>query len=133
MPHRIDEPIAGSSRTRLINPIEVKEVQSAITTGDLTDVIQAFSKWLEKDAAYRYSKDFFICCLSTAIDNDKASILSYLLSQKIPFNRYLIESAIEKRSTSLLQAFLDNGWDINKPVSESVPPLLRYVAEVKHL
>jgi len=124
MPHRIEAYTAAVPQARFTRPQEVEDVQTAIVSRSLEAVKEAFSKWVGRDATDRCDIGRFVVCLHEAIKLNDASTLSYLVSENIPFDKHHISHAVELKSTSLLQVFLNNGWNINEPISSSTPPIL---------
>ena len=58
-------------------------------------------------------------------DNNIPLILN-LLRDGFHVSTSIARQAVEYRARDIIQVFLDNGWDINDPVSETEPPVLGY-------
>lgn len=120
MPHRVNE----TSPTTLASQA-VEAVRFAIAAGDLPSVEEAFSGYLNSDSGNPFKKDNFVFGLANAIEASQPSILSYLLSQGVPYHTVHVKLAIAKNAEDALEVFLAYGWKINEPENWSTPPLLR--------
>ncbi|KAL9103918.1 MAG: hypothetical protein Q9163_001066 [Psora crenata] len=106
-------------------PVEVSKVNAAITTGDLATVKAVFeSDWLEKSQDDRIDINRFASSLAATIMHDHVSVAAYLLSHGVRMNISHFKLAVERKSYSILQLFLDSGWDINEPINWFTPPPL---------
>ena len=106
-------------------PTEVEALREAAASGDLTIVRETFtSQWVNKREDRRVDKDLFATSLVEAIKLDNVSIAAYLLSEGIPMNISHFVMAAEMKRYSMLQLFLDMGWNINTPVERTKPPPL---------
>ena len=107
-------------------PTEIKQLEEASASGDLVAVQTIFEyEFLQRPDADRVEIDRFAGSFVAAIKNDHYVIASYLLSQGIPINICHFTMAVEMKSYSFLQLFLDSGWDINTPIDSANPPPLR--------
>lgn len=104
---------------------EIEELREAAASGEL-DAVQSVctSQWLEKPEAKRIDKDLFASSLVDAIQKDDVSIASYLLSNGVSIKISHFIMATELKKYSILQLFLDRGWDINGPIERTKPPPL---------
>lgn len=110
------------------DPPEIKELRAAAASGELAAVQRTFtSQWLDKAEAERIDKDLFAGSLVEAIQQDDVSIASYLLSNGVSMNISHFKMAAEMKKYSMLQLFLDMGWDINAPIKRTKPPPLSWV------
>ena len=110
------------------DPPEIEELRVAAASGELAAVQRIFSsQWLDKAEADRIDKNLFASSLVEAIRQDGVSIASYLLSNGVSMNISHFKMAAEMKKYSMLQLFLDMGWDINAPIERTTPPPLSWV------
>ena len=110
------------------DPPEIEELRVAAASGELAAVRRTFtSQWLVKAEAERIDKDLFASSLVEAIQQDDVPIASYLLSNGVSMNISHFIMATEMKKYSMLQLFLDMGWDINAPIERTKPPPLSWV------
>ena len=112
--------------TRGYRPLaEIEKVETASASGDLTTVRTIFeSPPFDRTLAERVELDYLAGSFSAALENNQLSVATYLLSKGVPINIYHFTLAIELKSYSFLQLFLDYGWDINTPIDSANPPPL---------
>ncbi len=67
--------------------------------------------------------------LAEAIRHAHVDTLEALLGEGVPVAGSSIKAAVEAKSTSILDMLLAHGWEINKPLSGSEPPMLRCVGQ----
>ena len=108
--------------SQYVAPPEIEELRIAAASGDFVAVQRTFTaQWLNKPAADRFDKDLFATSLVEAIQRDDAVVASYLLLNCITMNVSHFVMATELRKYSILQLFLEIGWDINRPIEDSKP------------
>ena len=90
-------------------------------------ILTIWQRSLEKlDDHDAISPGFIISALLSAIDNNRSDMVSLLLA--VSRNARLpVMEAIKSGSTSILDAFLWNGWDLNEPMAHNGPSALGYV------
>ncbi len=107
------------------DPPEIEQLRLAAASGELAAVQRIFtSQWVDKVEAERIDKCLFASSLVEAIQHDDVSIASYLLSNCVSLNISYFTMAAEMKKYSMLQLFLDMGWDINAPIERTQPPPL---------
>lgn len=110
----------------LVRSPEVEEMRMACASGDLESV-QSIHKthWIDRPSHERIDKHRFGASgLCEAIKLDNASIASYLLSHLVSMEECHFAMATEHHSYSILQLYLDRGWNINTPLGLHKPPAL---------
>lgn len=119
-----------------ISPAELElanRLNTAAATGDVSIVRQILTGWpfkppLTSSPTYYTDQLWpFHLALQTSIRKKQVDVLSCVLSFGMKINGSGISDAIDARSQGVFQAFLDNGWDINTPLSGMEPPALAYV------
>lgn len=105
---------------------EVEAMRAACASGDLLFVQAVFQTcWLDRPVNERVDKGLFGAGgLCEAIRRDDAVIGSFLLSHVLPIHEGHFAMATEYRSYSILQLFVDLGWDINTSLGRQQPPAL---------
>ncbi|KGO74683.1 hypothetical protein PITC_082920 [Penicillium italicum] len=82
------------------------------------------------DSSRSLSDEFDICELSgimiEAIKRNSTLFIKELLRRGMPVDPLYAFEAIKVKAKDALEALLDNGWDINQPISELKPPLLGF-------
>ena len=59
-----------------------------------------------------------------ATKRNSAQFIKELLHRGMPVDPLYVLEAIKMKAKDASEAFLDNGWDINQPISELNPPVL---------
>lgn len=59
-----------------------------------------------------------------ATKQNNAQFIKELLHRGMPVDPLYVLEAIKMKAKDALEAFLDHGWDINRPISELKPPML---------
>lgn len=59
-----------------------------------------------------------------AVDHDHLSTVSLLLDEGFQIAPEAVQIALVKRSTAMLQTFIDHGWNINKRLGATMAPPL---------
>ena len=104
---------------------EVEAMRLACVSGNLESVQNVFkTQWLDVPESERIDKGRFGASgLCEAIQRDDAVIASYLISTLVGLNLCHFRLATQYKSYSVLQLYLDKGWDINAFDSKDPPPL----------
>lgn len=78
-----------------------------------------FNAWTQRDAA-----------LAATMKN-KLGRLDEILAQGIKFEMNLpfITKIVKRKSTAVLQVYLEHGWQINEPLNDFTPPPLRWALD----
>ena len=107
-------------------PPEVEAMRAACASGVLISVQSVFQKyWLNRPINERIDKDMLGAAgLCEAIRRDDAVVASYLLSHMLSIHEGHFAMATEHRSYSILQLFVDLGWDINTSLGRCQPSAL---------
>lgn len=118
-------PVSSWKLTRL-TPIEV--IEDLIFTSVIPGDIQRFETRL--DSLAESPREFDLCDLSPvmidAVRRDRALFILELAHRGFPMNfaRYALD-AVKSKAKRTLEIFLQRGWDINEPMSQIHPPVLR--------
>lgn len=62
--------------------------------------------------------------MSYAVWSNKVCITKELLHCGLPESPIYVFEAVKVRAKDVLEIFFDNGWDINRPMSQMEPPIL---------
>ncbi|KAJ6084466.1 Ankyrin repeat protein [Penicillium sp. IBT 16267x] len=107
-----------------MSPALLQELHAFCDSGD----IQKFREIL--DSSRSFPDGFDICDLSgimiEATKRNSTPFIKELLRRGMPVDPLYAFEAIKVKAKDALEAFLNNGWDINQPMSELKPPLLGY-------
>ena len=104
---------------------EVEAMRAACASGELTSVQAVFQTWLDQPTNERIDNGLLGAeGLCEAIKRDDAIIGSFLLSHVLSINDGHFAMATKYRSYSILQLFIDRGWDINTSLGRWQPPAL---------
>lgn len=89
--------------------------------------IQKFREILDSQSSS--SEDFDICDFSEimieAITQGNVQFIKELLDRGLPMDRSYALEAVKIKRKDALEVFIQNGWNINEPMSELKPPVLR--------
>lgn len=107
-------------------PPEFDQVRRASMSGDLAAVKDAVERLDQKSYNPELRRRRH-AGLYEVIENEHASIVSYLLSQGVNIIDLDFGAATKIKSYPILQLLLDHGWDINIPMGWDEPPALQYV------
>ena len=107
---------------------DVDALRRVVRAGNLQEVHNTFSDWLEDDHTNILKIPTLCRCVGDAVESDHHEILFYLLSKGIPFDILDLCCAITRKERRALEIFIAHGWNINTPRTYGDPPLLRYVA-----
>jgi len=103
-------------------PATLQTIHALCVYGD----IQKFREVL--DSACSSSEGFDIRDLSAvmteAIKRNNVQFIQELLHRGVAMNTHYALEAIKAKAKDTLEVILDNGWDINQPISELRPPVL---------
>lgn len=100
------------TQQRFSGSSELEQATAASATGDVHALHLIFKKW----SSPQLQPEALCPALSAAVTNNQAATAAYLLDHGVPMNQELFLHATVSKSYSILQAFLDRGWDINTPV-----------------
>lgn len=100
---------------------EITPMTQASIAGDLGKVQEALNFYLREHDPKLYKFDSI---LTEAIQGKQSEIISYLLSARVPLEKVHCYKATEVKSTAVYEVFLQNGWDINRPLDIYEPPAL---------
>jgi len=98
-------------------------IQASIA-GDLSKVQEALDSYLREQGSHDPKLYKFDCVLTEAIQWKQSEIISFLLSAGVPLEKVHCYKATEVKSTAVYEVFLQNGWDINRPLDIYEPPAL---------
>ena len=65
-----------------------------------------------------------VLILRETIENNAVSLVKCLLNNQVPMKAGHFKMATQNTLYRILQAFLDHGWDINRPINSYTPPAL---------
>ena len=103
-------------------PATLEKLLASCIDGD----IQEFRGILDSQSSS--SEGFDICDFSTiireAIKRNNTQFVRELLDRGLPMDPLYVLEAVKIKGKDTLKAFLQNGWDINQPISELRPPVL---------
>lgn len=71
-----------------------------------------------------FSSNGLPACLLAALQNKHAAVVEFLPSRGLSIRREHVHVVVDHEDTTMLQMFLDQGWDINKIENISQPPAL---------
>lgn len=105
-------------------PATLEKMRALCVSGDIQKFRENFDSLRPQPA----SDDFNICDFYTvmieAIRQDNTQFIKELLHRGLPMDKLYALEAINVKAKSALEVFLQNGWDINQPMSELTPPVL---------
>ncbi|RHZ55673.1 hypothetical protein CDV55_101647 [Aspergillus turcosus] len=108
-------------------PATLETLHTSCVSGD----IQKFREILDSHSSS--SEGFDICdfyaIMIEAIKRDDAQFIKELLDRGLPMDPLYALEAVKVKGKDALKVFLQNGWDINQPMSELKPPVLGYAVE----
>lgn len=88
--------------------------------------IQKFREILDSQSSS--SEDFDICdfhaIMIEAINRSDVQFIKELLDRGLPMDSLYALEAVSIKREDALKVFLENGWNINQPISELKPPVL---------
>jgi len=103
---------------------EITLMTQASIAGDLGKVQEALTFYLQAQGSHDPKLYKFDCVLNEAIQWKQSEIISYLLSTGVPLEKVHCYKATEVKSAAVYEVFLQNGWDINRPLDIYEPPAL---------
>lgn len=103
-------------------PVTLEKMHASCVSGD----IQKFREILDSQKASVESFDIcdFYAIMIEAIKRDNTQFIKELLNRGLPMDPLYALEAVKVKRTDTLKVFLQNGWDINQPMSELNPPVL---------
>lgn len=109
-------------------PVQVNLLKLASRAGKLQDVHQILMQYILRQTpdpiTGRFRLYLFHESIREAIHHNRPIILSYLLFMRVGEPSLYLSPALEARSSSIFQVFLDYGWNINEPLERTRPPTL---------
>ncbi|KAJ6155150.1 hypothetical protein N7470_005716 [Penicillium chermesinum] len=100
----------------------LEKLQASCVSGD----IWKFREILDSQSSS--SEDFDICdfyaIMIEAIRLDDVQFIKELLDRGLPMDPLYALEAVKVKGKKALEVFLQNGWNINEPISELKPPVL---------
>lgn len=114
-------------------PEQVKLCYDAVCNGDLNSVKKQVKCLLEQPGMPSTSVEkpqatWLYHSLSRAIQKKDVEIVKFLLDSGVAGNDLPGEVAVRARAYEVLELFFEYGWDINKPICMTEPPVLGYYA-----
>lgn len=97
----------------------------ACVARDLSRFQVPFNLWLADTSSNIYELSVV---MMDAVEYDCPGIVSELLRYGMTVHFSFALKAISRKLKHVLEIFLKNGWNINKPISETEPPVLGYVS-----
>lgn len=103
-------------------PATLEKMHASCVSGD----IQKFREILDSQKASVESFDIcdFYAIMIEAIKRDNTQFIKELFDRGLPMDPPYALEAVKVKRTDTLKVFLQNGWDINQPMSELNPPVL---------
>lgn len=105
-------------------PREITPMTQASIAGDLGKVQENLDSYLRGQGSQNPKLYQFDRVLNEAIRWKRPEIIFYLLSAGVPLEKVHHYRATEVKSTAVYEVFLQNGWDINRPLDNYEPPAL---------
>lgn len=99
-------------------PTTLEESRASCVSGD----IQKFREILESSETFDIC-DFYAIMIE-AIKRDDVQFVKELLDRGLPMDPLYALEAVKVKGKNALEVFLQNGWNINQPISELKPPVL---------
>ncbi|TKA82943.1 hypothetical protein B0A55_01301 [Friedmanniomyces simplex] len=110
----------------------IERIEEASARGDLPAVQETFVELQASPAWYFYAKAPG-SALFIAIENQRTSIVAFLLERGVTVGPSHGKIATLKRDTGVLELLLDHGWDINAQLEWASPLPLAFAIEDPHL
>lgn len=115
-----DSPIQPSEYPQIPTrtpPATLRKMHASCVSGDI-----------QKFRGILLSEEFDICnfyaLMIEAIKLDKVQFIQELLYRGLPMDPLYALEAVKVKGKNALEVFLQNGWDINQPISELRPSIL---------
>jgi len=117
-------------------------LESAASTGDLTTVTTILSQWPTQPGLVPYDVPFgarpanipydqdlwpFTLVLYKAIEENKAEVVSYVLSRGLKPQPFATLKALDAGSIDIFQALFDHGWDVDASLAPNMCPPFWFV------
>lgn len=103
-------------------PATLERLHASCVSGD----IQSFREILDSHSSS--SEEFDICdfyaIMIEAIKVKDVRLIQELFYGGLPIDPLYVLEAVKVKGKDVLESFLQNGWNINQPISELGPPLL---------
>ncbi|TKA48780.1 hypothetical protein B0A55_13069 [Friedmanniomyces simplex] len=110
----------------------IERIEDASARGDLPAIQEAFLELQDSPSWYFYAKAPG-SALFIAIENQRTSIVAFLLKRVVTVGLSHGKIATLKRNIGVLELLLDHGWDINVQLEWASPPPLALAIEESHL
>ncbi|KAE8832169.1 hypothetical protein P3342_013139 [Pyrenophora teres f. teres] len=119
-------PVPPPVKTTSPPPIEITTLARICRIGDLDDddVNRSFHDDLESFERKGHRLLELWPVLFSAVRYARPQIIKLLFSRGLAMNQMYIKQAIQTRSKDVFQAFIESGWDVNKPWVNFHPPVL---------
>ncbi|PPJ52145.1 hypothetical protein CBER1_10991 [Cercospora berteroae] len=101
-------------------PDEFDTLEYEVATGDLQIVHERVERLLGRGRTI--SK--FSGLLGVAITYNRTAVLQYLLEQDVELSSEAAIAAVKRKNYTAMELLLSHGWDINKALSSTQPPVL---------
>lgn len=109
-------------------PVEVELLRLATAAGSLQDVHQILSQYILTQSPDRTTGQLKLALFHTsiveAIAKNYSIILSYLFYMRVGEPSSSMYLALQVRSSTIFEIFLNYGWNINEPIQRTQPPAL---------
>ncbi|KAL8782673.1 MAG: hypothetical protein Q9195_009597 [Heterodermia aff. obscurata] len=104
---------------------EVQRMDEAVLSNNLGNVQATFkSEWLDKPESERIDIQNFGLALSSAVELNSVSMVSFLISIGLTPDQFLLDDAFRTHSYDVVKLLLSEHMDINRPWNEWEPPPL---------
>ena len=110
---------------------EIVQMELASASGYLAAVEAVYQLWQATPQDHERAQiEHFASSFAVAMAHDQVSVASYLFKARVPMNHGHVELAIEQKSYSFLQLFLDYGYNINESPDWTTPRPLLWVLKL---
>jgi hypothetical protein len=127
----VTPPLPRDDGTLFYRPPEVELCDDAARNGDLDKVKELVQKVLHSPCpsseTLKPHPRWLYNSITTAIERHDLDMVQFLLDENVTTQDALLpfEDAVRCRAFDVLGLFLQRGWDINKPLHQNEPPVLR--------
>lgn len=112
------------SRSGTPPPIPNQMLSLAHHIQDIDDDEHQLQDFLDHKLSDDHDIRHLFGAMSYAICLNKVCITKELLRRGLPMSPIYVFEAVKARAKGVLEIFFDNGWDINRPMSQMEPPIL---------
>lgn len=110
-------------------PIElIQTLTAACLDADFEQYQTVLRSWQHDQLDQGRSVADFYSVMIEAVRQDRRRFAAELLHLGLSMHYLYLLEAVRHRSTDVLDLLIPDYWDINKPVTDSSPPILGYVA-----